>query len=89
MQRLEGLNLEDKTRLNILNFIRTIHLNNQDFIESSFDTEYFGELPMSFRKNAGQAMGLIIATVGSETRKFVFTDRGYEELEDILKLAEG
>ena len=39
--------------------ITEIHLNELDFIESSFGAEFFGELPMSFQKNPGQVMGLI------------------------------
>ena len=34
----EELSLEDQVKVNILNFIRTIHLNQQDFIASSFDS---------------------------------------------------
>ena len=80
------LSLEDQVKGNILNFIRTIHLNRQNFIESSFESEFFGKLPMTFRKNAGQVMGLITATVNGEVRRFVFNEQGYEPLEDLLVL---
>jgi hypothetical protein len=81
-----NLSLEDEINFNILNFIRTIHLNNQNFIESSFGSEFFGELPMTFQKKSGQVMGLITATINGEVRKFVFNDKGYEKLDDLLEL---
>jgi len=86
MLKADDLSLEDKVKFNILNFIRIIHINNQDFIESSFGSEFFGELPMTFKKNPGQVMGLITATIDGEVRKYVFNDKGYEELDDILEL---
>jgi len=82
----KDLSIDDRIKVNILNFIRTIHLNEEDFIESTYGAEFFGELPMTFQKNAGQVMGLITATVDGEVHKYVFNDRGYEKLEDILEL---
>ncbi|NLL46846.1 MAG: hypothetical protein GX250_08620 [Clostridiales bacterium] len=86
MLKAGGLNLEDQIKFNILNFIRTIHLNKLDFIESSFGTEFYGDLPMTFKKNPGQVMGLITATINGEVQKYIFNDRGYEPLEEILEL---
>jgi hypothetical protein len=86
MLKARDLNLEEQIVFNILNFIRTIHLNRQNFIESSFGSEFYGELPMTFRKNSGQVMGLITATIDGEVRKYVFNDKGYEPLEDLLDL---
>jgi len=86
MLKAGDLSLEDQIKFNILNFIRTIHLNELDFIESSFGSEFFGELPMTFQKNSGQVMGLITATINGEVRKYVFNDKGYEPLEDLLDL---
>lgn len=65
MLKARDLNLEEQIVFNILNFIRTIHLNRQNFIESSFESEFFGELPMTIKKNPGQVMGLITATIDS------------------------
>ena len=76
-------------KANILNFIRTIHLNEQNFIESSFGSKFFGETPMTIQKHAGQVVGLITATVDGKLRKYIFNDHGYEELEDALTLIEG
>jgi hypothetical protein len=84
----DNLSTEDLIKVNILNFIRIIHINKQNFIESSYRTEFFGELPMTFQKNAGQVIGLITATVNGEVRSFVFNDKGYEPLRDLLKLLE-
>ena len=86
MLKAGDLSLEEQIKFNILNFIRTIHLNRQNFIESSFGSEFFGELPMTFQKNPGQVMGLITATINGEVQKYVFNDKGYEPLEDLLKL---
>jgi hypothetical protein len=86
MLKAGDLSLEDQIKFNILNFIRTIYLNEQDFIKSSYGTEFYGELPMTFRKNPGQVMGLITATINGEVRKYVFNDKGYEPLEDLLSL---
>ena len=84
-----NLSLEDQVKVNILNFIRTIHLNKQDFIDSTYGAEFFGDLPMTFKKKSGQVMGLITATVNGDVQKYVFNDQGYEELEDLLKLNGG
>lgn len=86
MLKAGDLNLEDQIKFNILNFIRTIHLNKLDFIESSFGTEFYGDLPMTFKKNPGQVMGLITAIINGEVQKYIFNDRGYEPLEEILDL---
>ena len=86
MLKAGDLSLEEQIKFNILNFIRTIHLNELDFIESSFGSEFFGELPMTFKKNPGQVFGLITATINGEVRKYVFNDKGYEPLEDLLDL---
>lgn len=82
------LSLEDEIKFNILNFIRTIYLNEQDFIESSFGSAFFGELPMTFKKREGQVMGMITATVNGKVQKYVFNKQGYELLEDLLGLCE-
>lgn len=80
----EELSLEDQVKANILNFIRTIYLNQQDFITSSFDSQFFGDLPMTFRKKEGQVMGVVIATVNGQKQMYLFTEDGYERLEDVL-----
>jgi hypothetical protein len=41
---------------------------------------------MTFKKEPGQVMGLITATINGEVQKYVFNDKGYEPLEDQIKL---
>lgn len=78
----KNLSAEEHIKFNILNFIRTIHLNKQDFINTSYGTEFYGEIPMTFRKKEGQVIGFITARVDGELKKYVFNDQGYESLDD-------
>ncbi len=86
MHKAGDLSIEDQIKFNILNFIRTIHLNKQDFIQESYGTEFYGELPMTFRKKAGQVMGVITAKTGEDEMTYIFNDRGYELLDDLMQL---
>ena len=87
MSKAGDLSIEDQIKFNILNFIRTIHLNKQDFIQESYGTEFYGDLPMTFKKKAGQVMGLITVKADDE-RVYIFNDRGYELLDELLQLKE-
>lgn len=80
------LSVEERVIANIFNFIRVIHLNQLDFITTSFDTEYFGDLPMTFKKKSGQVIGMITANINNDVRKYVFTETGYEMLDEISSL---
>jgi hypothetical protein len=80
------LSTEEEINYNILNFIRTIHLNGQDFIESEYNSAFFGELPMTFKKKSGQVVGIITATVDGEVNRYVFNENGYEDLDELLML---
>jgi hypothetical protein len=62
------LSIEDQVKFNIFNFIRTVHLNKLDFIQESYGTEFYGELPMTFRKRAGQVVGLISVKIEGDER---------------------
>jgi site-specific DNA-adenine methylase len=86
MIKAGDLSIEDQIKFNILNFIRTIHLNKQDFIQESYGTEFYGELTMTFRKKAGEVMGLISVKIEDDERTYVFNDCGYELLDDLLQL---
>lgn len=88
MIKAGDLSIEDQIKFNILNFIRSIHLNKQDFVQESYGTEFYGELPMTFRKKAGQVIGLITVKIEGDERIYIFNDRGYELLDDLLKLKE-
>ena len=83
-----NLSIEDQIKFNILNFIQTIHLNKQDFIHASIKSNFYGKLPMAFRKKAGQVVGLITVKIDGEERVYIFDDRGYELLDDLLDLKE-
>ncbi len=82
----DEITIENRIKFNILNFIHTIHLNNQEFTNSSYNTEFFGELPMTFKKKSGQVMGLITVKVKGEEHRYVFNDKGYEMLDELLEL---
>ncbi len=86
MLKAGNLSIEEQIKFNILNFIRTIHLNKQDFIQESYYTEFYGELPMKFSKKAGQVMGLITVKVEDDEWVYVFNDLGYELVDDLLQL---
>ncbi len=88
ISKLENKDIEDHIKFNIINFIHTIHLNKQDFVGSTFNSEFFGDLGMTFQKNPGQIMGLIRVKVNGEgkERLYIFTKDGYELLDDLLAL---
>ena len=79
---------DDMIKFDILNFIRVIHLNKQNFIESSFNTNYYGDRRMTFLKKEGQVIGIIHVHIVSKGREmtYIFNDKGYELLEDLLGL---
>lgn len=83
----ENVSTEDEISLNILNFIRSIYLNNQDFYQESYNTQYFGELDMTFSKSSNSLVGHCKALVKSENRvyDYLFTENGYELLSDVIK----
>lgn len=83
LQSRKDLSIDEEISLSILNFIRVIHLNQQDFVSLEIDSKYYGQLPMTFKKKPGQVIGGITAAVDGEIRRFVFTDQGYEPLEDL------
>lgn len=88
--KIEDKTLEDTIKLDILNFIRTIYSNKHEFIDESYDTEFFGDIGMTFKKKSGQVMGVITVNIQSEDRKltYIFNEQGYELLDDLLTLDE-
>lgn len=86
--KMDNKDVEDKIKVNILNFIDTIHENRQNFVEEPFNTEFFGDLGMTFQKKRGQVMGLIRVHIKAtdERRSYIFTENGYEQLDGILAL---
>lgn len=86
--KIEDKTMEETIKLDILNFIRTIHSNNHNFIDEFYDAEYFGDVGMTFKKKSGQVMGVITVNIKSEDKKiiYIFNEQGYELLEDLLEL---
>ncbi|QQE74983.1 hypothetical protein KDJ56_03275 [Brevibacillus composti] len=82
-----ALTIEERIQVDILNFIRTIHLNKQDFYSVSLDSKYYGDLPMTFKKNANCLIGHCRVLIKDENRyyDYLFTENGYERLNDLLK----
>ena len=76
---------EEEISFNILNFISAIHLNGDDFIESGYDSKYFGDLPMTFFKKPGQVVGIITAEVKGKIKRYLYNDQGYENLDELLR----
>lgn len=83
----ENISIEEEISLNILNFLRSIYLNNQDFYRESYNTQYFGELEMTFSKSSNSLVGHCKAFVKSKNRvyDYLFTENGYELLDDVVK----
>ncbi len=83
----KNLTIEEEISINILNFINTIHLNKQNFYISKFSTKYFGDLEMTFDKEAGCLIGHCRVVIKKENREidYLFTENGYELLSDVVK----
>ena len=83
---LDNLTVVEEIDFNILNFIRCIHLNNQVFYLTSCDSQLFGDLEMTFRKDAKSLIGHCRVIVKRENRveDYLFTEHGYEALGDIM-----
>jgi hypothetical protein len=83
---LGNLSVDDEIKFNILNFIHGIHLNKQDFLYESYNSEFFGNLNMVFTKKPLQIFGSVRVVIKDECRKmvFIFNDSGYELAEDII-----
>ena len=84
---IEDKTLEETIKLDILNFIGAIHANKRDFIDESYDSEFFGDIGMTFKKRSGQVMGVIAVNIKSEDREltYIFNEQGYELLDDLLE----
>lgn len=82
-----NISTEEEIAFNILNFIHCIHLNKQDFYRESFDSQYFGDLEMTFTKSGCCLIGHCSVVVKRENRviDYLFTENGFELLQDIVK----
>lgn len=83
----ENITVENEIKFNILNFIQCIHLNKQNFYESSFDSKLFGDLEMTFKKDENCLIGYCRAVIKKENTivEYLFTDVGYEEMTQVIK----
>ena len=81
----ENFTVEEKITFNILNFIRSIHLNKQDFYSESFNSKFFGEIEMAFSKSENSLIGHCIAHLTKENRtiNYILTENGFEKLDDV------
>ncbi len=84
----DNLTEDEGISIDILNFIRTIHLNKQDFYSARFDTQYFGEREMTFKKGANCLIGHCRVSFRNEGKviDYLFTENGYELLGEIIKI---
>jgi len=71
--------------IDILNFIRTIQQYKQDFYSARFDTQYFGDLEMTFKKEASCLVGHCRVSFKGEDKviDYLFTENGYELMSEI------
>ncbi len=85
---LDNLSVDKLISIDILNFIRTIHLNKQDFYTARLDAQYFGEREMMFKKKANCLIGRCRVSLKDEGRviEYLFTENGYEMLDRIFEL---
>jgi hypothetical protein len=83
----ENFTIEDEISFNILNFIKYIHLNQQDFYAESFNSQYFGDVEMTFKKDANSLIGhcRVVVKKDNRTIDYLFMENGFEELGDILQ----
>jgi hypothetical protein len=83
----KNVSLEEEIAFNILNFIHCIHLNQQDFYSESYNSQYFGDLEMTFKKSGCCLIGHCQAIVKKENRviDYLFTENGFELLQDVVK----
>ena len=90
LRKIKNRTIEETIQIDILGFIETIHSNKQNFIDEMYDSEYFGDLGMTFKKKSGGVMGVISVNIKNEDRElvYIFNDQGYESLDDLLELNE-
>lgn len=83
--------VKNEIELNLLNFIRVIHLNRQDFYSESFDSQYYGDLEMTFKKNSNCLIGHCRAENKNEgiVVNYLFTENGFEFVDDVLPKKDG
>ncbi|MDD3051404.1 MAG: hypothetical protein PHR06_09680 [Candidatus Cloacimonetes bacterium] len=83
----DNLSVDELISIDILNFIRTVYLNKQEFYSARFDTQYFGDREMMFKKEANCLIGHCRVSFKDEGKviDYLFTENGYELLSEIYK----
>lgn len=83
----KNISVDEGIKFNILNFIHCIHLNQQDFYSSRFDSQMFGDVEMTFMKDTGSLVGHCRVVVKRENRviDYLFTENGFELLQEVIK----
>jgi hypothetical protein len=83
----KNMTVEEEITFNILNFIHCIHLNGQDFYRAVFDSIFFGDLEMIFKKDPNCLVGYsrAIDKKGNKTYEYLFTENGFEMLYKVVK----
>lgn len=78
---VDNLSKDELLKYNIMNYIRMIHLNKDDFVASRYKSRYFDGLKMYFCKEAGAIFGKIYCYWNeTDIRVFLFNDFGYDEI---------
>jgi hypothetical protein len=85
----DNMSVDETISIDILNFIRTVYLNKQDFYSARFDTQYFGDREMTFKKKANCLIGHCQVSFKDEGKviDYLFTENGYELLSEIYKIS--
>ncbi len=83
---INDLSVDEQISLKILNFIRTLHLK-QDFYSALFNTQYFGDIEMMFKKKANCLIGHCRVYIKDSDRviDYLFTENGYEGLSGLME----
>lgn len=84
----DNLTVDEVISIDILNFIRTIYLNKQNFYSARFDTQYFGDREMTFNKEENCLIGHCRVSFKDEGKgiDYLFTENGYELLSEICNI---
>lgn len=84
---INNVTFEEEIAFNILNFIHCIHLNNQDFYSQAYNSKFFGDLEMTFKKGEGRLIGHCQAIIKKENKviDYLFTENGFEKLKDVMR----
>jgi len=86
-KEFDDLSLDERIAVDILNFIHIVYLNKQDFYSARFDTQYFGDVGMTFTKQANCLIGFCRVSLKAEDKviDYLFTEHGFELLNEIVR----